>query len=413
MEGKLNSHVVRFLSLESIVPVHPTDVRRPNSITVQSENTVYTDNHITAKYLNRGADVVVSDGQFTILPTVKPYEFQTTRKVGKTGLHSLRDHHRKQAPDVLEHQGGNQQPNYIGSVLHASPAENQLDRVVVFWTANTECYSDIIPGVNDTPDNVLATIKTILTELLTRVKYRGEGQTDFAPLHAVLSLLSYMFKAPLVKPGTDVVNSLGRQPTFSWRLASGKCPQFFFAIIEQYAWFQLGVTVGPELSPNNSTLTPTPSPDAGGTGQSEAFDAFLCSSLVELTQELEHEIHAHILPSLQSLKPSSVAPLKLLSALHTLHPLHMHLLHLPITWLAETTELKVAALTVDPKSDRLQLFKPFTPFDGKTFVSTLPLIEPRYLGGRSFARIHGMNLKKQGMLGLTFAKGLYDKICWY
>jgi myo-inositol-1-phosphate synthase len=71
--------------LESIVPVHPTAVRRPTYITVQSENTVYTDSHITAKYLDRGADVLVSDGQFTITPTVKPYEFQTTRKVGKTG----------------------------------------------------------------------------------------------------------------------------------------------------------------------------------------------------------------------------------------------------------------------------------------------------------------------------------------
>ena len=53
----------------------------------------------------------------------------------------------------------------------------------------------------------------ILAELLTRVKYRdiSAGQTDFAPLYPVLSLLSYMCKAPLVKPGTDVVNSLGRQ----------------------------------------------------------------------------------------------------------------------------------------------------------------------------------------------------------
>ncbi|KAG1767471.1 hypothetical protein EV702DRAFT_980049 [Suillus placidus] len=69
------------------------------------------------------------------------------------------------------------------------------------------------------------------------------------------------------------------------------------------------------------------------TGQSEAFDAFLslCTGLVELVQELEHELHAHILPSLQSLKGTSIAPLKLLSALHTLQPLHMHLLHLPIT----------------------------------------------------------------------------------
>lgn len=54
---------------------------------------------------------------------------------------------------------------------------------------------------------------TILTELLTRIRYREDstGQTDFAPLYPVLSLLSYMCKAPLVKPGTDVVNSLGRQ----------------------------------------------------------------------------------------------------------------------------------------------------------------------------------------------------------
>jgi myo-inositol-1-phosphate synthase len=44
---------------------------------------------------------------------------------------------------------------------------------------------------------------TILTELLTRVKYRElstEG-SEFAPLYPVLSLLSYMLKAPLVKPG--------------------------------------------------------------------------------------------------------------------------------------------------------------------------------------------------------------------
>jgi len=49
----------------------------------------------------------------------------------------------------------------------------------------------------------------ILTELLTRVQYRKTGeQKDFAPLYSVLSLLSYMLKAPLVKPGkflSDVV----------------------------------------------------------------------------------------------------------------------------------------------------------------------------------------------------------------
>jgi len=73
---------------------------------------------------------------------------------------------------------------------------------------------------------------TILAEFLTRVQYRKVGhQEDFSPLYPVLSLLSYMLKAPLVKPGmtpydsimtteqysdqsslgTDVVNSLNRQ----------------------------------------------------------------------------------------------------------------------------------------------------------------------------------------------------------
>lgn len=53
---------------------------------------------------------------------------------------------------------------------------------------------------------------TILAELLTRVQYRDAGKgEDFSPLYSVLSLLSFMLKAPLVKPGTDVVNSLSRQ----------------------------------------------------------------------------------------------------------------------------------------------------------------------------------------------------------
>ena len=34
---------------------------------------------------HRGADVVVSNGQYIVKPTSKPYEFQTVRKVSKTG----------------------------------------------------------------------------------------------------------------------------------------------------------------------------------------------------------------------------------------------------------------------------------------------------------------------------------------
>lgn len=51
----------------------------------------------------------------------------------------------------------------------------------------------------------------ILAELMTRITYKEAGETEYKPLYSVLSLLSYMLKAPLVKPGTDVVNSLNRQ----------------------------------------------------------------------------------------------------------------------------------------------------------------------------------------------------------
>ena len=44
-----------------------------------------------------------------------------------------------------------------------------------------------------------------------RAASAGAKAGAFETLYPVLSLLSYMLKAPLVKPGTDVVNSLNRQ----------------------------------------------------------------------------------------------------------------------------------------------------------------------------------------------------------
>lgn len=71
--------------LEGLAQVHPTAVRREYPIVVQSEHTAYSDAHITAKYTNRGADVVYADGQYTVKPTAKAFELQTERKVSKTG----------------------------------------------------------------------------------------------------------------------------------------------------------------------------------------------------------------------------------------------------------------------------------------------------------------------------------------
>ncbi|KAG5652068.1 hypothetical protein H0H81_006423 [Sphagnurus paluster] len=273
--------------LESILPIHPTAARRPHAITVHSENTLYTDEHITSKFFNRGSNVTVSDGHYTITPTIQPYEFQTKRTVGKTGLMMIGvggNNGTTLCATILANRHnitwhtkqGIQQPNYIGSLLRASTvrigtepttghdvhvpvsdvlpmvhpndlvlggwdisglrmdkameraqvldydlqrqvaphmallgsplpsiyypdfiaanqearadnvlpgtdkqvhldqiradirkfkADNCLDRVVVFWTANTERYSDLISGVNDTADNILAAIKTSHSEV--------------------------------------------------------------------------------------------------------------------------------------------------------------------------------------------------------------------------------------------------------
>ncbi|KAK7032142.1 Myo-inositol-1-phosphate synthase [Paramarasmius palmivorus] len=273
--------------LEGMLPIHPTAARRPHAIVVQSENTSYSDEYITSKFQNRGADVTITNGQYIVNPTVQSYEFQTQRKVSKTGLMMIGlggNNGTTLAACILANRHnitwhtkeGVQQPNYIGSLLRASTVrigtepstgkevhvpvsdvlpmvhpndlvlggwdisgytldramqraqvldydlqrqvaphmaalgkplpsiyypdfiaanqeeradnvipgtdkqahlehlradirkfkqDNELDRVVVFWTANTERYSDIIPGVNDTADNILAAIKASHSEV--------------------------------------------------------------------------------------------------------------------------------------------------------------------------------------------------------------------------------------------------------
>ena len=42
---------------------------------------------------------------------------------------------------------------------------NELDKVIVMWTANTERYSEIIPGINDTSDNLLEAINNNHSEI--------------------------------------------------------------------------------------------------------------------------------------------------------------------------------------------------------------------------------------------------------
>lgn len=69
---------------------------------------------------------------------------------------------------------------------------------------------------NTCEDSLLATPLildlVILGELCSRIHIKeNRPDAEYVPFHSVLSILSYLCKAPLVPAGTPVVNSLFRQ----------------------------------------------------------------------------------------------------------------------------------------------------------------------------------------------------------
>jgi myo-inositol-1-phosphate synthase len=51
----------------------------------------------------------------------------------------------------------------------------------------------------------------LLAELMTRITYKTEGSEQWDTFHPVLSVLSYLLKAPNTPPGTPIVNALFKQ----------------------------------------------------------------------------------------------------------------------------------------------------------------------------------------------------------
>lgn len=51
----------------------------------------------------------------------------------------------------------------------------------------------------------------LLSEMFTRINYKTSETPQFSKFHPVLSAISYLFKAPMVPPGTPVVNALTKQ----------------------------------------------------------------------------------------------------------------------------------------------------------------------------------------------------------
>merc|ERR1712196_719785 len=63
---------------------------------------------------------------------------------------------------------------------------------------------------NTCEDSLLAT-PLILADMCSRISYKTAGMTEWSSFHPIMSLLSYLIKAPLVPPGTPVVNALFTQ----------------------------------------------------------------------------------------------------------------------------------------------------------------------------------------------------------
>jgi myo-inositol-1-phosphate synthase len=75
----------------------------------------------------------------------------------------------------------------IRSDIRGFKTRNGLDKVIVLWSANTERFADVLEGVNDTADSVLAAIE------------RGEAEIAPSTIFAVASILegsSYINGSP-------------------------------------------------------------------------------------------------------------------------------------------------------------------------------------------------------------------------
>ena len=115
------------------------------------------------------------------------------------------------------------------SVLY-KPGEHPDHTVVIKYMpavgdnkrALDEYYAEIFLGGHQTisifnvcEDSLLASPLIIdlvlVAEMMTRIQWKASADDEYKSFHSVLSILSYMLKAPLTPPGTPVVNALAKQ----------------------------------------------------------------------------------------------------------------------------------------------------------------------------------------------------------
>lgn len=60
-------------------------------------------------------------------------------------------------------------------------AENQLDKVIILWTANTERFSQVVEGLNDTCENLMAALERNETEIAPSTLYAVASVLEGVP----------------------------------------------------------------------------------------------------------------------------------------------------------------------------------------------------------------------------------------
>lgn len=81
----------------------------------------------------------------------------------------------------------------MGWIIREFQASTKVDKVVVLWTANTERYSNVVVGLNDTMENLLASLEKNEAEISPSTLYalacvlenvpfiNGSPQNTFVP----------------------------------------------------------------------------------------------------------------------------------------------------------------------------------------------------------------------------------------
>jgi myo-inositol-1-phosphate synthase len=77
----------------------------------------------------------------------------------------------ERADNVIETSDKWAQVSQIRSDIRDFKEKNKLDKVIVLWTANTERFTNVTPGIHDTADGLIAAIKRNEAELAPSVLY--------------------------------------------------------------------------------------------------------------------------------------------------------------------------------------------------------------------------------------------------